>query len=91
MNKNKYDISYDFETDQEEGKQTVYDYDDYGEMKAYDKDSASPFCNEVCCTAGIYDNITGLYNLNARYCDLENGMFMTQDTYRGSRSRTETL
>ena len=71
--------------------QVTYDYDDYGETKTYDKDSASPFYNEVCYTAGIYDKTTGLYNLNARYYDPENGVFMTQDTYRGSRSRTATL
>ena len=46
--------------------QVTYDYDDYGETKTYDKDSASPFYNEVCYTAGIYDKTTGLYNLNAR-------------------------
>ncbi len=71
--------------------QVTYDYDDYGQTKTYDKDSASPFYNEVCYTAGIYDKTTGLYNLNARYYDPENGVFMTQDTYRGSRSRTDTL
>ena len=71
--------------------QVTYDYDDYGETKTYDKDSASPFYNEVCYTAGIYDKTTGLYNLNARYYDPENGVFMSQDTYRGNRSRTATL
>ena len=49
------------------------------------------FCNEVCYGAGIYDDTTGLYYLNARYYDPDTGNFLTQDTYRGSRSRTETL
>lgn len=41
--------------------QVTYDYDDYGETKAYDKDSASPFYNEVCYTAGIYDKTTYIH------------------------------
>ena len=41
--------------------------------------------------AEFYDKTTGLYYLNARYYSPENGSFLTQDTYRGSRSKTETL
>lgn len=71
--------------------QVTYNYDDYGETTAYEKNADAPFYNEICYTAGIYDKTTGLYNLNARYYNPEAGTFMTQDTYRGSRSRTETL
>lgn len=71
--------------------QVSYDYDDFGETTVYDKNKEKPFYNEICYTAGVYDRTTGLYNLNARYYDPENGSFLTQDTYRGSRSRTETL
>ena len=43
----------------------------------------SNFFNEDCYTGGIYDVSTGLYYLNARYYDPNNGRFITQDTYRG--------
>ncbi len=65
-----------------------YSYDDFGETKVM---GSGDFCNEVCYGAGIYDDTTGLYYLNARYYDPDTGNFLTQDTYRGSRSRTETL
>ena len=71
--------------------QVSYDYDDFGETTVYDKNKDKPFYNEICYTAGVYDKTTDLYNLNARYYDPESGSFLTQDTYRGSRSRTETL
>lgn len=65
-----------------------YSYDDYGETKAM---GSGDFYNEICYGAGIYDDTTGLYYLNARYYSPETGNFLTQDTYRGSRSKTETL
>ena len=66
----------------------TYNYTDYGETEVLgDQD----FYNEVCYSAGIYDDTTGLYYLNARYYSPENGAFLTQDTYRGDRSRTYTL
>ena len=71
--------------------QVSYLYDAYGETTEKQKDSENPFYNEVCYTAGVYDKTTGLYNLNARYYSPTEGGFLTQDTYRGSRSRTETL
>ncbi len=65
-----------------------YNYIDYGETEVLgDQD----FYNEVCYGAGIYDETTGLYYLNARYYSPENVAFLTQDTYRGDRSRTATL
>ena len=71
--------------------QVTYSYDDYGETTVHQKDPEKPFYNEICYTAGVYDETTGLYNLRARYYDPADGSFLTQDTYRGSRSRTETL
>ena len=65
-----------------------YNYTDYGETEILgDQD----FYNEVCYGGGIYDETTGLYYLNARYYSPENAAFLTQDTYRGDRSRTATL
>ena len=71
--------------------QATYSYDDYGETTVHQKDPEKPFYNEICYTAGVYDETTGLYNLRAGYYDPADGSFLTQDTYRGSRSRTETL
>ena len=68
--------------------QKTYSYTDYGETTEQGEDD---FYNEVCYGGGIYDKTTGLYYLNARYYSPENGSFLTQDTYRGSRSKTETL
>ncbi len=65
-----------------------YNYTDYGETTILGDED---FYNEVCYGAGIYDKTTGLYYLNARYYSPENGAFLTQDTYRGDRSRTATL
>ena len=72
-----------------DGKSAVtYEYDDYGETTALGSQS---FYNEICYGAGVYDKTTGLYYLNARYYSPETGNFLTQDTYRGERSRTATL
>lgn len=68
-----------------------YTYDIYGETTEHQRDSADPFYNEICYTAGVYDDTTGLYNLNARYYSPADQTFLTQDTYRGSRSGTATL
>ena len=68
-----------------------YTYDEYGETTEYQQDEDNPFYNEICYTAGVYDSTTGLYNLNARYYSPSAGTFLTQDTYRGSLSRTSTL
>ena len=68
-----------------------YTYDEYGETTEYQQDEDNPFYNEICYTAGVYDATTGLYNLNARYYSPSAGTFLTQDTYRGSLSRTSTL
>lgn len=65
-----------------------YEYDDFGETKI---NGSSAFQNEICYTGGIYDETTGLYYLNARYYDPENGRFLTEDTYRGEMNEPDTL
>ena len=68
--------------------QKTYSYTDYGETT---EQGENDFYNEICYGGDVYDKTTGLYYLNARYYSPENGSFLTQDTYRGSRSKTETL
>ncbi len=65
-----------------------YEYDDFGETEV---NGNSVFRNEICYTGGIYDDVTGLYYLNARYYDPENGRFLTEDTYRGELKEPDTL
>ena len=65
-----------------------YEYDDFGETEI---NGNSVFQNEICYTGGIYDETTGLYYLNARYYDPENGRFLTEDTYRGEMNEPDTL
>ena len=65
-----------------------YEYDDFGETEV---NGNSVFQNENCYTGGIYDGATGLYYLNARYYDPENGRFLTEDTYRGELNEPDTL
>ena len=45
-----------------------YSYTDYGEISI---ETDSDFYNEICYTGGIYDELTGLYYLNARYYNAE--------------------
>ena len=65
-----------------------YEYDDFGETSIH---GSSVLKNEICYTGGIYDESTGLYYLNARYYDPENGRFLTEDTYRGEVNEPDTL
>ena len=46
--------------------------------------------NEICYTGGIYDESTGLYYLNARHYDPQDGRFTSQDTYRGKDEEYKT-
>ena len=46
--------------------------------------------NEICYTGGIYDESTGLYYLDARYYDPQDGRFTSQDTYRGEDEEYKT-
>lgn len=64
-----------------EGKSEVsYEYTDFGETEINGDEN---FYNEICYTGWIYDKKTGLYYLNARYYNPEDGRFLTEDTYRG--------
>ena len=45
---------------------------------------------DSCYTGQVYDQSTGLYYYNARFYNPEDGRFLTQDTYRGEKSKTET-
>ena len=60
----------------------TYQYTDFGETTIQGDDQAK---NEVSYTGGIYDQSTGLYYLNARYYNPEDGGFLTEDTYRGEK------
>ena len=56
-----------------------YNYTDFGETE---ERFGSEVENEICYTGGVYDELTGLYYLNARYYDSDAGNFLSQDTYR---------
>ncbi len=59
-----------------------YRYDDYGTTTKYGNQD---FYNELCYTSGVYDELTGLYYLNARYYNPDTATFITQDSYRGEQ------
>ena len=65
-----------------------YQYSEFGETSIY---GDTDFYNEICYNSGIYDKNTGLYYLNARYYDPEDGRFISRDSYRGSASNPSTL
>ena len=65
----------------------TYQYTDFGETTINGDNKAE---NEVCYTGGIYDQRTGLYYLNARYYNPEDGRFVTEDTYRGENDKPDT-
>ena len=65
----------------------TYQYTDFGETTIQGDDQAK---NEVSYTGGIYDQSTGLYYLNARYYNPEDGRFLTEDTYRGENNQSNT-
>ncbi len=65
----------------------AYRYTDFGETVIY---AAEDVENEICYTGGIYDESTGLYYLNARYYDPQDGRFTSQDTYRGKDEEYKT-
>lgn len=72
-----------------EGKSEVsYEYTDFGETEINGNEN---FYNEICYTGGIYDKKTGLYYLNARYYNPEDGRFITEDTYRGEFTDSSSL
>ena len=65
----------------------TYRYTDFGETTINGDNKVE---NEVCYTGGIYDQSTGLYYLNARYYNPEDGRFVTEDTYRGETNEPDT-
>ena len=65
----------------------TYQYTDFGETTIHGDDQAD---NEACYTGGIYDQTMGLYYLNARYYDPEEGRFLTEDTYCGENDQPDT-
>ena len=65
----------------------TYRYTDFGETTINGDNKAE---NEVCYTGGIYDQRTGLYYLNARYYNPEDGRLVTEDTYRGENDKPDT-
>ena len=60
-----------------------YRYDDYGTTTKY---GDTDFYNDICYTSGVYDELTSLYYLNARYYNPETYTFITQDSYRGEKN-----
>ncbi len=72
----------------DDGKADVsYRYEDFGETQSIGESTAK---NETCYTGGRYDETTGLYYLNARYYNPEDGRFLTEDTYRGETNEPDT-
>ena len=72
----------------DDGKADVsYRYEDFGETQSIGENTAK---NETCYTGGRYDETTGLYYLNARYYNPEDGRFLTEDTYRGETNEPDT-
>ena len=65
--------------------QAGYEYGDFGETKTTGSSE-----NEICYTGAVYDDVTGLYYMNARYYDPETGRFISQDTYRGENADSGT-
>ncbi len=65
-----------------------YQYTDFGQTSIY---GDADFYNEICYNEAIYDRSTGLYYLNARYYDPEDGRFLSRDSYRGDSGNPSTL
>jgi len=59
-----------------------YLYDEYGNI-IYQNDDSS-LINELSFGSSIYDEETSLYYMNARYYDPSLGIFLSEDTYKGS-------
>ena len=72
---------------EDESADATYRYTDFGETTINGDNKAE---NEVCYTGGIYDQSTGLYYLNARYYNPEDGRFVTEDSYRGEIDDPDT-
>ncbi|MGL4483644.1 MAG: RHS repeat domain-containing protein, partial [Anaerovoracaceae bacterium] len=66
--------------DKEGTAKASYKYDEFGNTQSFGN-----LDNEIAYTGGIYDKNTQLYYLNARYYNPEEGRFISQDTFRGSK------
>ena len=64
----------------------TYRYTDFGETEAV---TDTGFDNVLCYSGSVYDKVTGLYYLNARYYDLTTATSCPR-TPTGERSRTAT-
>jgi RHS repeat-associated protein len=64
-----------------------YNYTDFGETE---ERFESEVDNEICYTGGVYDDLTGLYYLNARYYNSDDGNFLSQDSYRGTEGNADS-
>lgn len=67
-----------------------YWYNDFGEVGEEKPSAYSSFINEVQYTGAIYDSMTSLLYLNARFYDPSTGRFISQDTYRGEKNEPGT-
>ena len=67
-----------------------YWYNDFGEVTENTASGYTDFVNEVKYTGAIYDNLTGLLYLNARFYDPSTGRFISQDTYRGEQKDADS-
>lgn len=67
-----------------------YQYTDFGEVSETKASGYSDFVNEIQYTGAIYDELTGLLYLNARFYDPSTGRFITQDSYRGEKNDEDT-
>ena len=76
--------------DETGGGVVSYWYDDFGSAAEVKASGYTSFVNEIQYTGAIYDELTGLLYLNARFYDPSTGRFITQDTYRGERNNADT-
>lgn len=64
-----------------------YKYSDFGETTIIGNIN---FYNEICYSSSIYDSLSKLYYLNARYYTPDDSRFITKDTYRGELDQPDT-
>ena len=64
-----------------------YSYDDFGTSISFGDSSVK---NELTYTGAVYDELTGLYYMNARYYDSGTGRFLLQDSFRGDAKDEKT-
>ena len=68
---------------------TTYTYNGLNQLTG-ESGGGNSLINEVQYTGAIYDELTGLLYLNARFYDPATGRFISQDTYRGERDDAGT-